>query len=95
MEHSSLWKHFFKTFHGAFKNNRTINLLIRRGWASYCGIIGGFQLLVQNKLFQSLSCHFFYNAQWNALFTVKYFEFALKIIENCTKEFVLLLVTFD
>ena len=47
-------KPFFKTFHGAFRNYRTINLLIRRRWASYCAIIG-FQLLVQNKLFPSFS----------------------------------------
>ena len=35
-----------KTIHGAFRNNRTINLLIRRALASLCAIIGDFQLLV-------------------------------------------------
>ena len=35
-----------------------INLLIRRVWASFCVIIGGFQLLVLIKLFPSFSCHF-------------------------------------
>ena len=30
-KHSGLWKQFNKTIHGAFRNNRTINLFIRRG----------------------------------------------------------------
>ena len=55
-------KHFIKAIYGAFRNNITINLLTRSGWASLCEITGGFQLLVQNKLFPSLGCHFFYNA---------------------------------
>ena len=46
----TLWlvEAFFKPINS---NNRTINILIRRGWASYCAIIGGFQLLAQDKLF--------------------------------------------
>ena len=63
-----------------------LNYLIRHHWASSCAIIGGFQLLVQNKLFPLISCHFFYNALEKPLFTVKYYEFALKISEKHTKE---------
>ena len=44
---------FLKTINGAFGNERTINLLIRRGWGSYCAIKGGFQLSSQDKLFPS------------------------------------------
>ena len=43
-----------KPINGAFSTinlNRTINLLICRGWVSYCAIIGGIQYLVQDKLF--------------------------------------------
>ena len=29
--HYGQWKHFIKIIHGIFRNNRTINLLIRRG----------------------------------------------------------------
>ena len=45
---------FLKIINTAFRNKRTINILIRRGWASYCAIIGGFQLSFQDKLFPSL-----------------------------------------
>ena len=30
-KHSGEWKHFFKTVHGAFRKNKTINLLIGHG----------------------------------------------------------------
>ena len=45
----TLWlvEAFFKPINS---NNRTINILIRRGWASYCAIIGGFQLLAQETV---------------------------------------------
>ena len=48
----TLWlvEAFFKPINSAFRNNRTINILIRRGWASYCAIIGGFQLLAQETV---------------------------------------------
>ena len=49
-----------------------------RGWVSYFKIID-FQLLVQNKLFSSFICHFFYNGLQNSLFIIKYNEFVLKI----------------
>ena len=45
----------------------------------------GFQLLVQNKLFPSFSCHFFKNALQKPLFTIKYDKFILKIIEKTYK----------
>ena len=82
--HSGQWKHFIKTIRGAFRN-RTINLLMHCGRTSLYAIIGCFQLLIQNKLFPSFSCHFFYNALQNSLFTVKY-EIALKISEKHTKD---------
>ena len=82
-KHSGQWKDFIKTIHVAFRNNRTINLLIRRGR----GIIGGFQLCrLQNKPFPSFNCHFFYNALKNPQFTVKYYEFPLEIGEKHTKD---------
>ena len=56
--------------------------MIRRRWALYCAIIGGFQLLVQNRLFPSFSCHFFFNALQKLLFTVEYYKFALKISQK-------------
>ena len=40
---------FKKTINDPFGNDRTINLLIRRGWALYCAIIG-FQLLIQETV---------------------------------------------
>ena len=87
-------KHFFKTNHGAFRSDRTINLLILRVWTLHSTIIGCFQFLVQNKLLASFSCHFFYNALQNPLFTVNYYEFVLKINERHSKDLLLLLVTF-
>ena len=39
---------------------------------SFCAVIIGFQLLVQNNLFPAFSCHFFYNTLQKPLFTVKY-----------------------
>ena len=51
-KHSCQWKHFLKIVHCAFRNHGIINLLIRRGWASYCTIIGSIQLLAQNKLIE-------------------------------------------
>ena len=58
--HYGQWKHGWwklflkKPINGAFSTinlNRTINLLICRGWVSYCAIIGGIQYLVQDELF--------------------------------------------
>ena len=69
--------------HGAFKNNINIDLLKCRCQASYCAIIG-FQLLAQHKLLPSFSCQFFYEALQRPLFTVKYYEFVLKITEKHT-----------
>ena len=48
----------------------------------------GFQLLIQNKLFPSFSCHFFKNALQKPLFTIKYDKFILKIIEKTYKSVV-------
>ena len=56
---SGYWKYFSKLVHGAFRNNRTTNLLTHPRWTSNCEIIGGFQLLVRNKLFPSFNCRFF------------------------------------
>ena len=69
--------------------------MIRRGWASFCAIIGGFHLLVQIKLFPSSICHLLYNALQNSLFAVKYYKLVLKITEKHTKEFLLLLVSSE
>ena len=60
---------------------------------SYCAIIRGFQLLVQNKLFPSLSCQFFCNVLKNPLFTVKKIHCIRNYWKN-TKEFLFPLVTF-
>ena len=77
---------FIETIHGVFRNNRSINLLIRRGRASLSTIIGDFQLLVQNKLFSPLSCHFFCNTLQNPLLPVKFYHFVLKISEKLAKD---------
>ena len=69
--------------------------MIRRGWASFCAIIGGFHLLVQHKLFPSSVCHLLCNALQNSLFAVKYYKLVLKITEKHTKEFLLLLVSSE
>ena len=55
----------------------------------------GFQLLVQKKLFPSLSCYFFYSALQNPLFTIKYYEFELKISEKHTKDCQLHITEFN
>ena len=54
-------------------------------WPSYCAIIRSFQVLVENKLLPSFNWHFFCNAQYKLLFTVKYYEFGLKISEKHAK----------
>ena len=93
-KHSGYWKDFSKVIHSTSRTNRTINPLIRPRRASYCAIIGGFQLLVQNKLFPSFNCHIFCNALQNALLTLKYYECVLKISEKIQKQLLLLLVKF-
>ena len=87
-KHSSQWKHFSELIHGVFRNNITINLLIHPHRASYCAIIGGLRFLVQNKLFSSFHYHVFCNALEKSLFTVKYYEFVLKISKKYTKRVV-------
>ena len=86
--HYGQWKHFSEPIHGAFRNNRTINLLIHPRRASYCAIIRGFRFLVQNKLFSSFHYHFFCNALEKPLLTIKYYEFVLKVSEKYIKRVV-------
>ena len=52
-KHSGKWKYFFKTIHDAFRNNRTNNLLIRRGISNILRNFRRFPTLVQHKLFPS------------------------------------------